>query len=298
MNSAQVLRFLEGKDIERTKWDQCIERSSQQLPYAFSWFLDIASENWSGIVLNDFEAVMPVAWKKKMGIRMIYQPFFTQQLGVFGTADVKDFLNIIPSHFRYVHTNFNYLNQTDPGDKKFSEQVNLILKIDDNSANYFSENCRRNITRSGKNFLNLKNCDEKELISIFRDTRGKNIQHLKQKNYDTLQQLIQSFAQRKMCDITGVYDEEHNLLGGAVLVHYKERSIFFFSALTEKGKEKAAMYFLISEFIKKSSGRILDFEGSNDPGLQRFYKGFGAYEQNYFSFVNNQLPQPLRLLKK
>jgi hypothetical protein len=88
------------------------------------------------------------------------------------------------------------------------------------------------------------------------------------------------------------------LLGGAVLVHYKNRSIFFFSSLTEKGKESSAMYYFLNDFISKNEGRVLDFEGSNNEGLARFYKGFGAHEENYFSYVLNRLPLPLRLLKK
>ena len=43
------------------------------------------------------------------------------------------------------------------------------------------------------------------------------------------------------------------------------------------------MFFLIDNFIKNNAETdfLLDFEGSNIEGVQRFYKGFGAENQNY-----------------
>jgi hypothetical protein len=41
----------------------------------------------------------------------------------------------------------------------------------------------------------------------------------------------------------------------------------------------------------------LDFEGSNNPELARFYAGFGANESIYLHFVINRLPFPFSYLK-
>ena len=42
------------------------------------------AKQWDALVLNDYEAVMPLTWNKKYGIAYLYQPFLTAQLGVFG----------------------------------------------------------------------------------------------------------------------------------------------------------------------------------------------------------------------
>jgi hypothetical protein len=42
----------------------------------------------------------------------------------------------------------------------------------------------------------------------------------------------------------------------------------------------------------------LDFEGSNIPGIARFYKGFGALPQTYYSLHQNRLPKLLQIFKK
>jgi len=41
------------------------------------------ADQWDALVLNDYEAVMPLTWNKKYGIHYLFQPFFCASLGVF-----------------------------------------------------------------------------------------------------------------------------------------------------------------------------------------------------------------------
>jgi hypothetical protein len=63
------------------KWDRCINESSNALIYGTTTYLDHLADHWPGIVLNDYEMVMPVAWRKKLGIRYCYHVPFIQQFG-------------------------------------------------------------------------------------------------------------------------------------------------------------------------------------------------------------------------
>ena len=60
------------------------------------------------------------------------------------------------------------------------------------------------------------------------------------------------------------------------------------------------MFLLIDEVIKEYSpgNLVLDFEGSNDASLARFYKGFGAKESSYLSLKINRLQFPHKILFK
>ncbi|MBC7862419.1 MAG: hypothetical protein IAF38_05545 [Bacteroidia bacterium] len=299
-----MIRYLEHKEIDKTKWDTCVENSAQLLPYGFSWFLDIVAEKkWNGLVLNDYEGVMPLPFKKKIGFSFIYQPFFTQQLGVFGKANAEKFIAAIPPKFKHIHTNLNWKNSMVINSPRLKEQTNLVLELDEDFEKIrknFSENCTRNIKKTEKHFLTLNNCSSKDLISIFKSTRGKEIAHLKKENYAVLQKLIAEFERRKMARVQGVFSKQNELLGGAVIVKYKSRNIFFFSALSEEGKKQGGIFFFLLNLIKELSAKnnLLDFEGSNNAQLARFYRGFGATEQNYTSYTNNRLPLLLKQLKK
>jgi hypothetical protein len=290
-----VIRFLEHKEIDPAKWDACIENSPASLPYGFSWFLDIVAESWCGLVLDDYKAVMPLPYKQRLGIRYIYQPFFTQQLGVFCKDEAADFLAAIPKSFIRVHTNLNWKNTSTKYKKELSAETNLVLDLDLPFGKIkagFSENCRRNLKKAQKGDLRIEACKAAELIKIFQSTKGKEIAHLKEENYSTLEKLVKTFEKKRIAEVTGVFDPEKNLLGGAVFLRHKNRNIFFFSALTEKGKELSILNFLLMNFIESKAGtkELLDFEGSNKPSLARFYRGFGATEQNYSSFKTDRLP--------
>src|SRR5688572_10861129 len=84
MNSHFHIRFVPYKEIDFTKWDNCIATASNGLIYGYSYYLDHMAKQWDGLVLNDYEAVMPLIWRKKYGILYCYQPPFTQQCGWFG----------------------------------------------------------------------------------------------------------------------------------------------------------------------------------------------------------------------
>jgi len=44
-------------------------------------------------------------------------------------------------------------------------------------------------------------------------------------------------------------------------------------------------------------GMTFDFEGSENPGIARFYKSFGAEKVHYYRLKINRLPWIIRLLK-
>ena len=138
------------------------------------------------------------------------------------------------------------------------------------------------------------------LFRSFRENRGKEIQHLRNSNYKTLQELINALIAYKMAEVYGIFDKKENLLGGAVFVKFRQRNIFYFSSTDSHGRKNKAMYFLLDKMLKRSNSEQItwDFEGSNDENLARFYKGFGATNENYFSLKLNNLPLPLRILKR
>jgi len=71
-----MIHYVKREDLEVLKYDACIENALQSRVYAFSWYLDIVADNWDVLVLNNYEAVMPVPWKQKYFIKYVTQPFF------------------------------------------------------------------------------------------------------------------------------------------------------------------------------------------------------------------------------
>jgi len=79
------IRHLTHKEINQKKWDTAIDQAVNGQSYAYAWYLDCVAENWDALVADDYAYIMPLPWNAKwLGVKQIYQPIFTQQLGIFG----------------------------------------------------------------------------------------------------------------------------------------------------------------------------------------------------------------------
>ena len=69
---------------------------------------------------------------------------------------------------------------------------------------------------------------------------------------------------------------------------------------SDEGKELAAMHYLLNDIISEyaNSKLILDFEGSDIKGVKQFYLQFGSKNQPYFRIHQNNLPIPLKWVKR
>ena len=110
-----MIQYVSRKLLDEKKYDFCIENSIQSRIYAFSWYLDIVADHWDVLVLNDYEAVMPIPWKQKLGFKYITQPYFCQQLGIFSLTTISEetqleFIKKIPSKFLKVSLALNSQN--------------------------------------------------------------------------------------------------------------------------------------------------------------------------------------------
>jgi hypothetical protein len=301
-----MIKYLTNEEIDRKKWDACIEDAFNGMVYACSWYLDTVAEGWEALVENDYESVFPLIHGKKWGIDYLYQPAFTQQLGVFSKnllseKVVESFINAIPNKYRFAEINLNTFNKVDP--EKFqldlwkNHELDLIKPYDGIFKDY-STNLKRNVKKASKADLSiLKSTKPEEIISLFRNNRGRQIHSLSEEHYHQLQRISYQGIYKGLIHTYTVYTSENELCAGAIFLKNKKKMIFLFSGLSSTGREKGAMPFLIDTFIRDHTEQhvTLDFEGSNDPDLARFYKSFGSEECFYPHLKMNNLPGLVRL---
>jgi hypothetical protein len=290
-----MIQYVKRKDLEVLKYDDCIENAMQSRIYAYSWYLDIVADNWDVLVLNDYEAVMPIPWNKKYFIKYITQPYFCQQLGVFSKIDVlkkgvKEFIDAIPKEFRRLGYQFNSDNLLEG--KNILRQnyiLNLQGKYEDIRSNYRKDRKYR-INQANKKQYKLVNISSKELIAIFKQYYS--FSDFSNKEYNKLEALMNFCLQNKESFILGVEDENKAILGGSFFIKSNHRIYYIFSAVTSVGKQNNAASLMIDRVVKKYSENtlLLDFEGSMIAGIASFYKSFGANPENYILLIYNRLP--------
>ncbi|GAB4327806.1 MAG: hypothetical protein Kow00127_20500 [Bacteroidales bacterium] len=307
MTNSFEITYLTNDQIDRALWDRCIDRSINGMEYAKSWYLDLVADDWDALVEKDYVSVFPLVFRKKWNIRYIYQPYFTQQLGLFSSqllnaSRLEAFFRAIPHQFKFIEMNLNTLNKADlPGAEVshwLNHELDLIHPYEQLRAHY-SANHIRNLKKAEEAGLTLQhNIKPEEVINMFRENRGKNLSKITDDDYKLLSRLIHTAIYKGLAEVYGVYSRTNNLCAGAVFLTSGKKKIFLFSGLNDEGRKNRAMVWLIDRFIEKYQRQhlTLDFEGSNDPGLARFYKGFGSTPVTYPHVVINRLPAVIRAL--
>jgi hypothetical protein len=303
-----LIQYLKHKDIDKAKWDACITNSVNGMIYAYSWYLDIVSPGWEGLVEDDYKSVMPLPMGEKYGFRYTYPPPYIQQLGLFSTSaiaetDVAGFLFNIPAQYKYIEMNLNERNQFNPAGfkiiKGLTHLLNLTQAYKNILANY-STQTKRNLKKAQVGLLTItKDVAPNQIIELFKTNKGKQYSH-NSTHYSILEKLMQACIKKGVGQSWGVYTSENALCAGAFFLQNNGRAIFLFSGANSKAYETHAMTFLINKFIEEHAEQnlIFDFEGSLDPDLARFYKGFGSTETSYLQIRKNTLPLPVKLLKE
>lgn len=294
-----MIVYIDNKDIDIEKWDKCITSSFNGNVYAMSWYLDLVFENWSALVDGDYQRVMPLMISKKIGISYFLQPFFIQQLGVFSKSIlnpeiIANFIDAIPARVKYVKVNLNAFNRIDEKQFKVIPNANYVLDLIgdyDKLYSSYSTNQKRNIKKANKNNLFcVKGVKPDDIIDQFRETRGVTVGKWSDKHYTVLKRMMYSAIHKGTGVTYGVYGEQNQLYTSAFFLTQGKKIIFLFSGTSADARNTGALSFLIDQLIKKysSSGWVLDFEGSNDQNLARFYKGFGAKKTMYFTLTLNR----------
>jgi len=301
----QNLRYLESEEIDRKKWDTCVETSRAGLIYGFSWYLDIVAPGWAGIVEEDYKSVMPLPVKKRFGINYVFQPVFAQQLGVYGRENLHpdmlaSFFKSIPGKIKYIDTNINYTNNpSDNRDIRISKRMNFELSLRKKYANLKSEysgNNKRNIQR-GFPFIELVH--DVAVADLIRLKRENTVLKRSREYYEWMNCFAHKLVSSGYAKIAGAIIN-NKLCAAALFVFYGKRIYYLIPVSDEEGKKNRAMFAIIDHYIQTCSEKdlILDFEGSNISGIARFFEGFGAVAHKYYNIKINRLPFWIRYIKK
>ena len=299
------IRYIRHRHIDQKKWEECLAGAVNSLIYAKADYLNAMSPGWDALVLGDYEAIMPITHKRKGGIRYVCQPAFCQQLGVFyKDADtqkrVPDFLQIVSSKFRLVEI---FLNDQNATQDAIAECTNFILPLHKNyadlAANYKNE-LTRNLKQSKKFNLQYSACNQAaRAIELFRQQIGSRTA-LKPEDYVHFTQIAEKWLLEGRVLVRQVTQENGELLAMSLFLKDEKRIYNIAPTTLANGRTQGANHFLLDELIKEFSGSdlVLDFEGSDLPGVARFYQKFNPVCQPYYFYKSNTLPKWLRRWKK
>lgn len=302
------IRLLKREEIEDKVWNGCVHYAVNAMPYAYTWYLDNVAEEWEGLVMGNYKAVMPLVFNKKFGINYLYQPFFTQQLGVFTSLPitknlVENFINAIPKKYRYIDINLNEINNIIENES-VSERTNHVLDLNIDyallKANY-SKNTIRKLNKAENNeLLIINNVKPEVFVAFYLKHTASKVENFDDKHQYTMLRIIYKALSYQAGALIGIADKNQELLAANFLLFHPTRIINLLPTSSKEGNNLNAMVFLMDYLLQRNANqrKIFDFEGSMIAGVSQFYKGFGAQEINYFRLKRNNLPLIYRIFKK
>lgn len=291
-------------------------RTEKTIPiYSRDWWLDVVcgKDKWELLWIEEkghVQAAMPL-YIPHRGI--ISMPPYSQTMGPWfapTSTDTKyttrlgqqqelckqlvESLKAYP-HFlqNFSHTITDWLPFYWAGYRQTTRYTYILPDIHD-SANVWdsmSVHTRRNITKAAeKNNIQVKRgISVDEFMQVYQKTfirQGK-----KPVNPEILKQLITVCRQQEQGDLWGGYDKAGNL-HAAVFIAWQENSAYYMAGggdpiYRTSGAHSLVMWEAIQYVSAKSEQ--FDFEGSMIPGVERFFREFGAIQTPFFTITKGKL---------
>ncbi len=297
------ITILPSARINRQRWDACVCNDPQGLIYSLTWYLNQMTEQWYGLVVNDYEAVLALPVKYFGGIRMIYTPPFFQRLDIAGTYSdttlkairkrISGFARIIDLH----SSDSSFLNIA-----PLRRKTNYILRLNrpyPEISEAYTKECRKNIGKAlNRGCIFKHGISIQEVKTFYQKAYGEKASY-KEKHFTRLVEMAETCEAQSYIHLCGVAAESSNsLIFAAILLDDGKRIYYLLGAPTEEGRKARATAFFIDQVITRFAGKreIFDFEGSDIPEVASFYKSFSPEAEYYYRFYQNRLPQPLRAL--
>lgn len=283
-----MIRLLRRKDIDTQAWDNCVAQSKMPLFYGLSAVYDSMCEEWAGLVLNNYEAVMPIAIRRKWGfLPYVYQPYFVQQGGVFvnnnyhQSIPYERFFLKFSWRFVRVHLHLNYSNSLHKlWGYKLESGMSYVLNLNRPYAAIWSEytkDARKNIEVKAqkKDAVFKEHIPVSEVISLYKKAYGHLNRGITDEYYMRFSEMLTQLSPFATYFTVGVY-KQGELMAAGLFVQGFGRIHYCLGAPSLAGKKQSATHLLVDYVIEKHSQsmQVFDFEGSSIPEVAAFYQKF------------------------
>jgi hypothetical protein len=220
----------------------------------------------------------------------VQRPSFTQQCGPFGQlqpGDVRQLLTELPTRYLSFKLPFTdrVAQEEIPAGYSCRDRTNYVLDLSPDFTTIhqeFHKVLRRKLRRNGPAILSP--AEPETIINLYRQSAGQKA-GLQPKHYRWISAIIEAARSNDAAICCRLDDEENGFLAAGFFPFYRGRLINTFAASTSTGYAKEGMARMIVELIKAHGGpnTLLDFEGSDIPGVAEFFRSFGPVERNYLA---------------
>ena len=289
-----MIKRLKYHEIDFQKYRKCIDASFQNNFFARKEVLDWFCEKWELLIYDDYLYVMPIPLKKKFFFQFVQMPLFMQQLGIFGPSDSTEinsrFLQEFSENYRI---GFYAFNQYNIFEKDLSYRKNYVIpqqKYDDLKKKFYKG---RKAVLKKNHGISVSELHLSEQLKEFIKHHFKGISdEYEVRNFSNFLEYYKNKIR-----IKGVFFSE-KLISLAIFTETEQNYGLLALINDEDFKNKNAATFMINTFLQSEiEKKSLDLMGGNIPGIELFFKSFGA-ELSAFPVIQNSKTEILKNLIK
>ncbi|TXC78804.1 hypothetical protein [Luteibaculum oceani] len=274
--------FLSRTEIDEDRWNEKVKSLPGGKIYWQTWYLDAVTDSrWDALIGENYKWIWPLPYNRKLfGLKQVYQPVLSQQLGPLGKIDgvlYHRVLSFLKRKYVRFYQQGPFLDVDIAG---MPHRINMELHLNrpyQEIYRDFGRGLKQNLKRTIP--LNLKVRATENLVGLMDLTQKELAQktNLKSSDFARIRTVLEKGLENDSGIIYEVLNAENELLNISYFF-IDDRYIYnVYGASTEIGPEHYAMPFLLNYLVNKHSETlmILDFEGSDIPGVQKFFRSFG-----------------------
>ena len=292
MMNGNRMRYIAGHEVDKRKWDECINAAKNGLVYHSAMGLDMMSDNWNAVIVDDYKAVVPLPWRKKFFVPYYYRVPFIPQGGIIGEFDPAlfgDLKRTIFSKVRFGDLLLNFDNAAFARHISARPLINMVLKLVEypNVISSYKRGLESRLKKAVKKGFNYeKEKDLKLAVALFRKQYASKIQRVRNEDYERFTAFCLYLQERGNAVVRKVTDSKGKLMAIAILLMDRNRIYNMMNTVLPEGRGKSANHYLFDQLIVEfaGTGLMLDFGGSEVPWIRKFYAEFGAENQPYYWF--------------
>ncbi len=245
-------------------YDECIKNSPNGLIYALSWYLNIISPDWEILTTEDHSTVMPLPLTRSLGRKLIRQPDFAWQLGIFSTRVpspeiIRHFIRSIPHSYRLRKLCLSKLNIVESAATRFlnSSELDLIQPYKHIRSKY-GPSMQKQLRLAKDNSLSfISNISVHDMLMFAYKLDKFHSHRLKPRDISVMRLILSNSIRFRMGRIGAAYDAHNNLCATIVFLTFRGRSSILHAAASNEGLASGAIEFILDRFIESNAEKNL-----------------------------------------
>lgn len=273
--------------------------------YGHSWYLDqTAAGDWYGMVWGDYDAVAPVCTNRKLLYSQVYRPTITQQLGIYSpTAPDRNHLaelyNELQRHRRYTYTLPDVAWRHN---SNVSRRSNYTLALDQarNALEHVASKSQRQHIRQADQLLTVSVSNDvvRHISFVRKSLEGK--YQMRRAEASIFEKLATYLVSHDRGYIMEAVNSAGSTVSSSLVASVDGYATLLLGGTSREGRELHARSLLVYKTIRRGiiDGLThVDFEGSDIPGVAKFFSSFGAENVPYLQVSQDRMPSLVRWLR-